>query len=1244
MPGLLMRCAEFSEPARSPSRDSIWSRHRDSISFDQLEKFWSELSLQARKEFLRLDKQALFEHARRNLYCSRCNGLLLEAFSQIINYGKSMQQGGSDFQLSDRAGNCQSQGRSDVDEVQDPSSHPWGGLTTTKHGPITVLDCFVRARSLKSLQKVFDSARVREHERELLYPDACGGGARGWISQGMANYGKGHGSRETCALHTARLSCETLVDFWSALGEETRLSLLRMKEEDFIERLMYRFDSKKFCRDCRRNVIREFKELKELKRLHKEPCCTRWFCVADSAFQYQVTEDTVQADWHQSFTDADGAYHHFEWAIGTGEGQTDILGFEDVGLNGRVQVTGLDLGGFDAFYITLRAWKLDGRCTELSVKAHGLKGQDCVHHRLIVGDGFVTITEGDNIRNFFEHAEEADEEEDDDAMEKDGNELDRDSSQSQKHAKSPELAREFLLDAATVIFKEQVEKAFREGTTRQNAHCIFVCLALKLLEERLHVGCKEVITLEKQTKLLEEEEKEKREEEERKERKKTKEREKKLRRKERLKEKGREKEKKLTESKSHDSLPADSSISSISSHDESLIILHHGDSVDEDVDSSIIQNPDSLDNMDEKSSGVTVTVNHETVEHQSDIDGNLHVNNETSSACEYSKSSGRKPRPRKNYLLGQASNWFGRRCCYNAKEISNQQDKAGIHLCSSRGRGTNSLHRPSKERFAKHNHRSCNPQKERDQDRFVSMGRLGKEIKIANKPEYAVHMPRLSYQNAKYGSGYYSHDNFSFPKGKHVINSPGKEIFRKQVWEPLDAQRKVSRNHSDPQLTSITCLEPSQTAGFVKGESGCQQHTTLESVSDVCLANNSTSSGELGTMMSCDAHVCHDNLDNIDTGTDVACQDKLGPLRKKENYLKNDTEEDLSPAKITSSDPVRSSSSSDNCFSCPSEGDSSTSSSSGQNAESSVTSDSEDASQQSCGGDASIPNNDFFQRLSDEFPDNKGKANGDDSFSSFIAGCPSENCLECDYPVENSVAGSESYSGQPGYVTPPIKHMLPGANHSMNLPYVHSPAFGYHTWNLDPWQCACNGFMTYPQANHYLLPNHLGYRPWKDRHSDFTIHYGPVQPVALSVFDANKELLYQTTNRMNLGTFKEQKGHDQSCGFQQSHSLIEPIGHRRSVSNRQVPSKPLSAEKGIGEHCAKPNSEHPSFSLFHYGGPVDANTAGFNGKSHPLKDETTGGIVSNLSTTQGQACSKEEIEVEEYCLFSSRYDAKFSFF
>ena len=91
------------------------------------------------------------------------------------------------------------------------------------------------------LIQVCDCARARERERELLYPDACGGGGRGWISQGGPSFARAHSLKETCALHTARLSCDALVDFWSALGEETRRSLLRMKEEDFVDRLMFRY-------------------------------------------------------------------------------------------------------------------------------------------------------------------------------------------------------------------------------------------------------------------------------------------------------------------------------------------------------------------------------------------------------------------------------------------------------------------------------------------------------------------------------------------------------------------------------------------------------------------------------------------------------------------------------------------------------------------------------------------------------------------------------------------------------------------------------------------------------------------------------------------------------------------------------------------------------------------------------------------------------------------------------------------
>eukprot|EP01018_Ginkgo_biloba_P022929 Gb_02786 [translate_table: standard] len=67
------------------------------------------------------------------------------------------------------------------------------------------------------------------------------------------------------------------------------------------------------------------------------------------------------------------------------------------------------------------------------------------------------------------------------------------------------LDEDFLLDATIVVFEEQVEKAFKEGIAHQNAQSIFVCLALSLLEEHVHAACKEITTLEKTNKLLEEE-------------------------------------------------------------------------------------------------------------------------------------------------------------------------------------------------------------------------------------------------------------------------------------------------------------------------------------------------------------------------------------------------------------------------------------------------------------------------------------------------------------------------------------------------------------------------------------------------------------------------------------------------------------------------------------------------------------------------------------------------------------------
>lgn len=96
------------------------------------------------------------------MYCSRCNGLLLEGFLQIVMYGKSLQQEGVGGHLScNRTGASknQSDGESNMmngcqDEIQDPSVHPWGGLTAIRDGSLTLLNCYLYSKSLKDLQNV----------------------------------------------------------------------------------------------------------------------------------------------------------------------------------------------------------------------------------------------------------------------------------------------------------------------------------------------------------------------------------------------------------------------------------------------------------------------------------------------------------------------------------------------------------------------------------------------------------------------------------------------------------------------------------------------------------------------------------------------------------------------------------------------------------------------------------------------------------------------------------------------------------------------------------------------------------------------------------------------------------------------------------------------------------------------------------------------------------------------------------
>ncbi|XP_020211240.1 uncharacterized protein LOC109796045 [Cajanus cajan] len=1269
MPGIAQRNEQLTNGSAvsttcSVSANGFWSKNSDDVSYNQLQKFWSELSLQARQKLLRIDKQSLFEQARKNLYCSRCNGLLLEGFLQIAMYGKSLQKEGVDAHFPcNRSGGLRklnNDGSSIIngcqDEIHDPSIHPWGGLTTARDGSLTLMTCYLYSKSLKGLQIVFDGARARERERELLYPDACGGGGRGWISQGIVSYGRGHGTRETCALHTARLSCDTLVDFWSALGEETRLSLLRMKEEDFIERLMYRFDSKRFCRDCRRNVIREFKELKELKRMRREPRCTSWFCVADSAFQYEVSDDSVQADWRQTFADASGTYHHFEWAVGTTEGKSDILEFENVGLNGCVRASGLDLGGLTACFITLRAWRLDGRCSELSVKAHSLKGQQCVHCRLIVGDGYVTITKGENIRRFFEHAEEAEEEEDDDSIDKDGNELDGECSRPQKHAKSPELAREFLLDAATVIFKEQVEKAFREGTARQNAHSIFVCLALKLLEDRVHVACKEIITLEKQMKLLEEEEKEKREEEERKERRRTKEREKKLRRKERLK--GKEKEKRCSELSDALGSPEISKekLSAVADLEENNPISCSNSVIE--TDETNLLREDSPNIQDEEFSSECSTLKPQDLSYD-DCEEEISNAKAEIGQCtiEQSMPSHRRLRCRKEFQLDVPMKWSDRRryavVSENSAMVGRSEPRQYGESFVASSRAMNGFNRQSRINVpTKSNGRNVGPpkynekfysSKNRTNDRcdihscscslnneyktrieqHSPMTRVSWETKPTSQFESAGDTSKQFYRGSKNNQVDYVHESNGRPKSKIILgNYTSRDLFQsKKVWEPTESQKKYPRSNSDSDVILRSTKVQGAQSDLIK--------SSIEEAVD---------SGEN------DGEECNSKRFN---GVDERCQNDFRVGEGSCSFTEIALEEpglcssgDF--ALNNSSDPTQSSTfSSDNCSSCLSEGDNNTTSSNHENTESSTTSDSEDVTRQSEVRNNSDCMENVLSDCHEVVIQNNQNANGEGltrSSSSPIG--PSLDGTRNDALGNHVVEIAQSFENcfstanvcsQPQSMLPPV------SNQNIQFPVFQAPStMGYLHQNPVSWPAApTNGLMAFPHSNHYLYAGPLGYGLNEDPR--FCLQYGALQQPT-PIFNPAVPV-YQPVARANV------LNSEGRTRVSQPASLLEhPNG---SFAGRAVSAGAISTRPVWCDNSAKSLENNNDFSLFHFGGPVDLST-GCKSALASLNGDTVGDFSSKSSPDHVEKvhnCNKKETPaMEEYNLFAASNNLRFSIF
>ncbi|KAK9916230.1 hypothetical protein WJX75_000260 [Coccomyxa subellipsoidea] len=136
---------------------------------------------------------------------------------------------------------------------------------------------------------------------------------------------------------------------------------------------------------------------------------------------------------------------------------------------------------------------------ELKASKAGVPGTEleiCEGHSLGLLDGVVSL-HGLGSSGFFERAEEVE-----DCKGADG-ELGDGYEEGVRHAETPELAREALADCAVLIFRGQVEVAFREQTAGHNALLLFVHLALSMMEERLTNAFKELRAKEAEAELLE---------------------------------------------------------------------------------------------------------------------------------------------------------------------------------------------------------------------------------------------------------------------------------------------------------------------------------------------------------------------------------------------------------------------------------------------------------------------------------------------------------------------------------------------------------------------------------------------------------------------------------------------------------------------------------------------------------------------------------------------------------------------
>lgn len=684
------------------------------------------------------------------------------------------------------------------------------------------------------------------------------------------------------------------------------------------------------------------------------------------------------------------------------------------------------------------------------------------------------------------------------------------------------------------------------------------------------------------TKLLEEEEKEKREEEERKERRRTKEKEKKLRRKEKLREKEKDREKKCLDPNENHIVP-----DLQDKEPPTCGEVHNKDLVNE-AGETISSRPVSPEIQDEQFLNGYISPNQQTHfndYHDGDFDSSKDGNG--SFSVDQSNYSRRKPKFRKEFQPDPTLRWSDRRRFAVASESGDTFSKS-----ERRYHGDyNGLNKQIKSNSAKSNVRINGPKFGERYDPHScscyhyneyrpkvephsSITQVGPEAKSVCKSDSVSDISKPYYRGTKYNQVDYTRENCGRSKIKNVNgNCPGRDLPHiRRVWEPMESQKYLrSNSDSDVTLGSSTFKDENH-----------EPKKLLES-------SGAISSDDLKEARNCSPG-----------GNGFYLEAKSPQCSKEGGY----EEVEESPTEKSSlngtGDPFTSSTSnSDSCSSCLSEGDSNTSSSNPQNPESSSTSDSEDTSQNSEGKETPISHGNGFPHK----PTTEGGI------------LPTKTGQKYDNGKPNASIGS-----QPQAILPPLQAQ------SLHFPMFQAPSIGYYHQSPVSWPAAPpHGMLPLAHPNHYVFASPFGYGLNGDSHF---MQYGALPHLAPPTLNPGQVPLYPSVSL-------NQKDHSKI-----SNPSEMKEAHHEANLKRTVRTDPPSAAGRQNGNSDKTQTANTGFSLFHFGGPV-ALSNGYKSKEGMVGDLSLNVPVDHIEGDHG--CNKKDT-IEEYNLFAASNRMRFSFF